>query len=419
MVSLRAPIFKGLNMWNPCGLVALMATVSAIQAPSVLINSGHAARNVTTDLLVLHPELNSAAGLGAIDNTCGSATTSAGCSANVMFDVTIASDTQSTLLANINVATSQYPVNHAPYVLVNNSFTGYSQTGWDAEPYALLQTTGVLMSWAYVGSPVLPTGTPPPLVSVTTTATSGPASLAGVNWGLEFGIPANYKGFDTSLPSWVTAAMTAVLAAMKIDHPSWNWFDIKAALRQTASNWSSGWNPAQFGYGAIDYNAATAISTTDALYLQPPVLRLTAGASGEPTLTLYPFRSARRAYEVAYVVPPGYVFPLKNELTEADMSNLLAAGGQRVFTGNGADTVPTGAAELTPSPGATHTLVAFTTDGAGAYSRVESWCPQSITDPPGSGPRAVADAPLPKWSYAVTGLCLLMLATRQRCLTSP
>jgi hypothetical protein len=400
-----------MNMWSPRALFVLVASLAAVRtiqaatAPAVLINSGHAAPYVTKDLAILHPELNSPSGLSAIDNTCGGATTASACAANLQLDLTIVADSQNTSLANLNVATSQYPVNHAPYVLVNNSFSAYNQSFWDLQPYAQLQADGVLMSWAYVET--YEPGTPPPLVSVTTTATSGPASLAATNWGLEFGMANNYKGFDTSAPSWVTAAMTAVLAAMKLDHPSWSWFDIKAALRQTASNWATGWNPAQFGYGAIDYDSATSIPSTAALYLQPPVLQLSKSADGKIVVTLYPFRSSRRAYEVVYVIPTGYLFPMKNELTAADISNLVSAGGQLVFTGSHSDVIPTGEASFTPTPGMAYTLVAFTTDGLGSYSRVETWCPQSVTDP-------AADAPLPMWAYAALGFALPALTMRRR-----
>jgi hypothetical protein len=364
-------------------VLAASTPTLAVTAPPVLINSSHASQFVTRDLLVLHPELNSGAGLGAIDNTCGGGTTVAVCSTNAVFDATMIADTQNTSLANINVASAQYPVNHAPYTLVNNSFAGYSFTGFgDPATYIQLNAYGVLMSWAFVAAG--PSGTPPPITSVTVTATSGPASLPGANWGLEFGLVNNYKGFDTSAPSWVTAAMTAILAAMRVDHASWSWFEIIAALRQTASNWTTGWNADQFGYGAIDYDSATALSSPAALYLQPPILQMT-NTGTDARVTLYPFRTARRAYEVVYLVPGTYTFPIKNELTTADIAALVAAGGQLVFTGNGTDVIPSGSGTFTPTLGVVYTMVAFTTDGAGAYSRVEAWSRQGTITIPGSG----------------------------------
>lgn len=329
------------------------------------------------DFVILHPELNSPAGLSTIDDTCLGVTTGSACAANITFDDNIIADTQNSSLNNANAASYQYPVNHAPYILANNSRTGYDLKTWgDLGTYAQLQMSGLMMSWAFVQA--LPPGTPPPITSTTTTATSGPASLAGANWGLEFGISNNYKGFDTSAASWVTAAMTAVLAAIKVDHPAWNWFDIKGALRQTASNWVTGWDAANFGYGAIDYDSATALASPAAIYLQPPILQAPS-VSDKVSVTIYPFRSSRRHHEVVYLVPASYVFPTNSEFTAGEISNLINAGGQLVFTGNTTDTTPSGVASFTSIPGGRYKLVALTTDNAGAYSRVEAWSVQTVT----------------------------------------
>ena len=377
MSSLRAALGAAL-------VVCASHPSRAALAPPVLVNSSHASQFVTKDLTILHPELHSGPGLDAVDNTCNGGTTVAVCSTNAVFDATIVADTQNSSAANINVHSLQYPVNHAPYALVNNSFAGYSFNGGFGDPaaYTVLNAYGVLMSWAFVAAG--PSGTPPPITSATVTATAGPAALPEPHWGLEFGIVNNYKGFDTSAPSWVAAAMTAILAAMRMDHPSWSWFEIKAALRQTASNWATGWNPSQFGYGAVDYDAATAIASTAALYLQPPILQVSLTGT-DARLTLYPFRTARRAYEVVYLVPGTYTFPMKNELTAGDIAALVAAGGQLVFTGNGTDVTPSGSGTFTPTPGVVYTMIGFTTDGAGAYSRVEAWSRQGTITIPAAG----------------------------------
>ncbi len=123
---------------------------------------------------------------------------------------------------------------------------------------------------------------------------------------------------------------------------------------------------------------------------------------------MYPFRSARRAYEVIYLVPGDYAFPMKNELTASDIASLTSAGGQLVFTGNRTDPTPSGTVSYTLSnPDLSYALVAFTTDGAGAYSRVEAWCPVSV-----GGPHGAEDAPLPMWAYAVLAVALLGPAMR-------
>jgi hypothetical protein len=67
--------------------------------------------------------------------------------------------------------------------------------------------------------------------------------------------------------------MAGFLAALKYAHPSWSWFDIKAALRQSASNWATGYSHSAFGYGYIDWSAANALGSPSSLYLQPPGLQ--------------------------------------------------------------------------------------------------------------------------------------------------
>jgi hypothetical protein len=50
--------------------------------------------------------------------------------------------------------------------------------------------------------------------------------------GIEFVVPTNYthgKGQSAS-PSGVTAQVAGLLACLKYRHPSWIWFDVKAAV---------------------------------------------------------------------------------------------------------------------------------------------------------------------------------------------
>jgi hypothetical protein len=52
-----------------------------------------------------------------------------------------------------------------------------------------------------------------------------------------------------------------------------------------------------------------------------------------------------------------------------------------VFTGNTMDVLPTGTAVFAPQSAGPYTFVALTTDGAGAYSRIELWSPQTVVLP--------------------------------------
>jgi hypothetical protein len=85
---------------------ALCAASTGLATPAVLVNSGHAATYLIADFAILHPELNSANGLSTIDNTCGTATTAAGCASNQSFDFNIIADTQNTSLQNVNVCSA-------------------------------------------------------------------------------------------------------------------------------------------------------------------------------------------------------------------------------------------------------------------------------------------------------------------------
>jgi hypothetical protein len=198
----------------------------------------------------------------------------------------------------------------------------------------------------------------------------------GTGPGIEFALSASYKGLDTSADSWVSAEMAGLLGALRFGHPTWTWFDIKGALRQTAANWPSGYNAAFFGYGTIDWDGANAVASTNAIFLQPPVLLATLVSKTQILVTVYPFRQTRRAYEVVYVVPANYSWPLKNEYT---LSDIVASGATQVFSSQGSTAVtPSGVANLVIQPG-TYQLMAFTTDGLGNYSRVESF--SAVTTP--------------------------------------
>jgi hypothetical protein len=277
----------------------------------------------------------------------------------------------------LNSVASGAVVNHAPYSVINGSYCCSHGEGDDATYYQFLSNTGEILSSAFavqVGGP-LPAGTPPPTLS--TNASAPDSSNGGSGWGIEFGLSASYFGLDTSTDSWVSAEMAGFLVALQYEHPTWAWFDIKAALRQTASNWATGYSHSAFGYGFIAWINANAISSPANLYLQPPGMSISnSGAS--LAVTLYPFRQARRSFEVVYRISSSYKWPLKNEYTSADIA---ASGGTLVYTSSGTDSTP----RFTYTAGAAGTvnLVAFTTDGLGNYSRVEEFSvvPEVLTAP--------------------------------------
>jgi hypothetical protein len=326
--------------------------------PSVLNGGTHAATFIA-------PAITAVLGAGHVDSDIFVDRTS-DTNVNTVQQFQIVSGTQF-----FSVATSTAD-NHAVYGVLNESFGGYSTT-LEFDDYATLASANATLSHPYARSNPAPK-TPPPVATVVSSAPN--SANGGTGPGIEFALPANYKGLDTSADSWVSAEMAGLLAALKFNHPGWTYPDIKAALRQTAANWASGYSSSFFGYGAIDWDAANALASTSALYLQPPLLLATLANNAQILVTVYPFRQTRRAYENVYVVPAGYSWPLKNEYTTAD---IVASGATLVFSSQGSNAVtPSGIANMLAQPG-TYQMIGFTTDGLGNFSRVEAF--SAVTTP--------------------------------------
>jgi hypothetical protein len=302
-----------------------------------------------------------------------------------------------------------------PYYIVNQSSTGYVAS-YDQQNYAALVAGSMVYSMAYCGYPL--TGDQPPVAFVTALQNQGvgpsvipniPAGSSGCGYaqGIEFSLPANCTSSDCTWtysssvhigsPSAAQEAVTAILAAMKTSHPTWTWGDIKGALRQTASNWGTGYAPAAgsgssvgFGYGNINYTNATAVSGPSAIYLEPPSATIySAGQYAQ--ITIYPFLQTRRTSEVIYTFTSAPIWPSYttgcssgpcNEYTYAQLAAIASSyGGTRVAQTSGGVT-PT-FIYYPPSAGTVYFAV-FTTDATGAlggsehYSRGEMFSTQSV-----------------------------------------
>lgn len=349
-------------------MVAVSAAFKARARPgvTVLVNSAHGAEQLIRDFGILEPDV----ALGAraiIDRTvCDPSSTT--------FDSTLVVDSENSALDFYSALTGACgpPVvgeeNYAPYSVLNRSF---SNPPPETTNYAALEAYDQAFSLPFLGACTSGYGgcPQPPIYSTNVFSPDSGSPAAGD----EFEMSADYLGFETSAPSWTTAAMSAILAALRYDHPTWTVPDVVAALRQTASNWSRGYDAATGGYGTIAFSSADRISSTSHLYLQPPLMVVAEGAY-YATITLYPFRQTRRAYEVVYSVNPSYRWPVKNEYATSDIK---ASRGRLLYTSNGVDV--TAAYVYAPAASGTITLIAFTTDGDGHYSRVESFSPQRVT----------------------------------------
>jgi hypothetical protein len=80
-------------------------------------------------------------------------------------------------------------------------------------------------------------------------------STGSYGYGLEWFIN------GTAYESWAAAISTGMIAQLMIDH-NWTFNQARQALRQTASNWVTGWK-LDGGFGYLDYAAADSLITND------------------------------------------------------------------------------------------------------------------------------------------------------------
>lgn len=346
-------------------LAALAIAGPATAAVNVLFNSAHGANQFAQALNILIPgELGTSV---VADRTVCSAS-------DPTYDPTFLADSVNPLLSFYNIQSGNCgpPVtgaeNLVPYQVLNQSF---SNPPLESDAYATLESVAAGFSNPYLTASCQLQVCQQPPIYITYTIAAGIGQLSGP--GDEFVISAGYKGFTTDAPSWATADMAAMLAALKFNHPTWNMLDAIGALRQTAANWSTGYDAASGGYGVIDYDAAEAIASSSSIYLEPPLM-LTADDGDYAVIRLYPFRQSRRAHEVVYSASASYVWPVKNEYTTSDIAS---SGATLIYTGNATDVIPT--FNYAPAVSGTITLIAFTTDGSGGYSRAEPFSEQSVT----------------------------------------
>lgn len=339
--------------------IGLMLMSSSVQAfPNVLNNSAHFAGTINSAITTLL-----GAGIVEVSMFNDQTNLSSTFTPNM---IPLATDTGAT---NFKIP-SGVARNNAPYQVLSNPFSTYTNA-IEMQNYAALEAGDIIDNWAYDPTSPLAVNAAPGVYVDAIDVTSD--SLSG--GGISFAMTPAYKGFDTTTLSSTTSNFGGILGALRHSHPSWSAPDIIAALRQTASNWASGYNPANHGFGAIDYDSATAIGSPAALFLQAPIFSVQM-ASNRATITLYPYRQTRRVNEVIYLVPSAYVWPVKDEYVLADIT---AAGGSLVYSSNPVDVIPIATVSLTAYNPGTYKLVAFTSDGAGAFSRVEMFTPQTIT----------------------------------------
>jgi hypothetical protein len=327
--------------------------VNFIVEPSVAIlnNSSHAASSITESLTTL---------IGAARIDKGNGVYADQSSLDGKFDPYLLAHSLDKTRTNYRIS-DDAPVNHAPYGILSNSFTSYAPNiGIDA--YATLSAYNMLDIWACIPSSPLPANSPPSLLALNILSRAS-ASVSGI----EFSMSTGYKGWDTSSPSATTALFSGLVAALRLKLSSINNFDTQALLRQTSNNWANGYDAANYGYGDVDFDAA---ALRPHIFLQPPFAKVSLIEGNDVFLLLAAFRQDRRYFERVYLADPSYAWPIKDEYTQKDID---AAAMLSVTETNPSFSTSFDRYAVTAPPGNYH-LIAFTTDGFGAYSRVESFC---------------------------------------------
>lgn len=252
--------------------------------------------------------------------------------------------------------------------ILSSSFSGWNYL-YDSAFYRKLTDSGVVHVYAYEPLKPQPPQAPPPASFVTVNR------LGGKNGGgIEFGVTSDYmRGRGRSgTPSGVTAQVAGLMACLKYQHPSWNWFDVKAALRATASNYATGYDPSRYGYGSIDYRAANALDDAEKLPLFGPAAVVRRLPGDRLVFQVNAFKQKRRFSDVLFRFP-SRPSPRLKELTLAEISTM---GGAYLYTSYLRR--QSGIYSYRLSPGETACFVWFTQDGNGKYSRIE---PYSILGP--------------------------------------
>jgi hypothetical protein len=264
--------------------------------------------------------------------------------------------------------------------ILSSSFSGW-QSHFDSALYQKMTENRMVHVYAYEPRTPQPGNAPPPATFVTVNRIGG---LTG--GGIEFGVPTGYqhgKGQSTT-PSGVTAQLAGLMASLKFKHPDWNWFDVKAALRCTAANFSTGYNPRDYGYGAIDFPAANAQTDPRSFPLFPPAAVLYPQSGDLLPFSVNPFQQSRRAADALFKFKTAPA-PHSKELT---LPEIVALGGRLVYLGDTPKVSNIASYRVTSEE--TAYFVWFTKDASGSFSRIESYSilgPVHLKPQPTYGPR--------------------------------
>jgi hypothetical protein len=258
---------------------------------------------------------------------------------------------------NSSSATTTPPI---PYQIFSTSYTG--NPGDSVATYNTFAPYDITDDYAFTASPAIKM----PPAFYTAPGNDAFPSAQGVEWKIPTTL---YGGGDLS---GATAANTGFMAWLRLNHPTWNWFDVKAAVRQTAANWVTGYDSTNYGFGLLSTSTANTLTDNQILLQPPEVATSTSGSYNQLTFTLFPFRQTRRVKDVLFQFAsnPGFQ---ANELT---LANIQALGGTKVTDYSG--TLATTTAPIFTSFSNTY-FVWFTADNANDtastthFSRIDTY----------------------------------------------
>lgn len=210
----------------------------------------------------------------------------------------------------------------APYHIFTTSATHYP--GDTVSRYNLYLDDDLTYNYAFSNTPAMPSTNLPPTFHI------APGFQLSGSWGygVEWCLDVSYFTAGASHLSGTTATNAGALAVLRYFHPEWNWYDIKAVMRQNSDNWNTGYNKNDCGFGVIGqagYANASSSDDTDIL-LQPPAVTSSYDTDGRVQFTIYPFRQSRRVKEVLFKFNTLPVFHA-NELT---LDEIEILGGEKI-----------------------------------------------------------------------------------------
>lgn len=336
-------------------VVALLLCATAHASPNVL----SCYVNADPGYNYVAPAINAALGAGKVDNPIYNDWDTAN-----KFSFAIFADATNTVASFTSIA-SGLPANNAPYQVIT------CMTTLVGDPFLTYYGDVVATGLAYSAVQGLYVG-PHTVRAIGMAVTSTNSADGHSDWGVEMGLSASYLGLDTHADSWVAPEFGGFLAAELYNHSTFNAWDARGAFRQTGSNWASGYDHTAYGYGLLNWAAATAISSTSSLYLQPPEMDIT-NHGYYATVQIIPFRQTRRDHEIVYSVDSSYSWPTGvNEYDSGQIAACVTASKcTLLYTTTGSDLTST--YQYVPATSGSLTFIAFTVDSSGNASRVEEF----------------------------------------------